>query len=75
MFARACDLAGGDQIEIELTEGARIKDVRRELLAQVPGLQPIAGSLLIAMNNCYASDELVVEPGAEIACFPPVSGG
>ncbi len=75
LFARACDLAGGDQIEIELTEGARIKDVRRELLVHAPGLQPIAGNLLIAMNNSYASDEAVVEPGVEIACFPPVSGG
>jgi len=75
LFARARDLAGGDMVEIELAEGARIGDVRRELLASIPGLQPLAGSLLIAMNNSYAADETMVEAGAEIACFPPVSGG
>lgn len=75
LFARARDLAGVDQIEIEIADGARIGEVRSELLNRFSGLQSLAGSLLIAMNNCYASDETIVETGAEIACFPPVSGG
>ena len=75
LFARARDLAGADQIEIEIADGARIGEVRSELLNRFSGLQSLAGSLLIAMNNCYASDETIVETGAEIACFPPVSGG
>jgi molybdopterin converting factor subunit 1 len=75
LFARARDLAGADQIEIEIADGARIGEVRSELLNRFSGLRSLAGSLLIAMNNCYASDETIVETGAEIACFPPVSGG
>lgn len=75
LFARARDLAGADHIEIEIADGARIGEVRSELLNRFSGLQSLAGSLLIAMNNRYASDETIVETGAEIACFPPVSGG
>lgn len=75
LFARAQELAGCDEIEIELSEGARIGDLRRELLSAVPKLSVLSGSLLIAMNNSYASDASIVEPNAEIACFPPVSGG
>ncbi len=75
LFARARELAGNDHVEIEIPDSARVGDVRRELLAQTPALRSLAGNLLIAVNNSYASDELEVVPGAEIACFPPVSGG
>ena len=75
LFARARDLAGGDSVEVEIPEGATVGEMRAALLAQVPALSPIAGSLFVAVNNSYASDETKIMAGAEVACFPPVSGG
>lgn len=75
LFARARDLAGAEKIEIELPDEARISDVRQGLLRFVPALAPLAQSLLFAVDNNYAADETLVPLNAEIACFPPVSGG
>jgi molybdopterin converting factor small subunit len=33
------------------------------------------GHTLISINQEYVFDEVVIPPGAEIALFPPVSGG
>lgn len=75
LFARASDLAGTHQVELSLPPEPCISDVRRVLVAQVPALQSLAGSLLIALNNKYAADKEKIPAGAEVACFPPVSGG
>ena len=38
-------------------------------------MQSLADMLLIAINNDYANDEVLIHTGDEVACFPPVSGG
>ena len=75
LFARAGDIAGRDRVEVELPPGARVADLRVCLLAAIPGLQQFAGTLFIAVNSSYAGDDMEIPEGAEIACFPPVSGG
>ncbi|MBL8850992.1 MAG: MoaD/ThiS family protein [Planctomycetaceae bacterium] len=75
LFARARDLAGGPVIELELPEGATVADVRTALLHARPQLQPLAASLHVAIGSDYAADDAAVPPGADVACFPPVSGG
>lgn len=75
LFARARDLAGADQVTLELPATGRVADVRRALTARFPQLSPLAPSLLVAVGNAYASDDVVLDPQAEVACFPPVSGG
>ena len=75
MFARARDLAGGPVVELELPDGARVSELRAALLLARPQLQPLAGSLHVAIGSEYAGDDAVVPVGAEVVCFPPVSGG
>lgn len=75
LFARARDLAGSPVVELELRDGATVADLRAALLESRPQLQPLAASLLVAVNSEYASDATVIERTAEVACFPPVSGG
>ena len=41
----------------------------------LPALQPLLPRLHVAINNDYAADSDPIPAGAEIACFPPVSGG
>ena len=75
LFAQARDLAGSETVEIELSDGATVADLRQTLVEKHPALERIAPSLLIAVNNDYAEDATEVPTGAEVACFPPVSGG
>lgn len=75
MFAKARDIVGADFAEIELPDGSRVRDLRAGLCERFPALSSIASSLHVAINNDYAGDETIVPADADIACFPPVSGG
>ncbi len=62
-------------LELELPESATAADLRVVLGEQVPALQPILSSLLIAVGNDYASPTTQVAGRTDLAVFPPVSGG
>ena len=74
LFALARDLAGTDALQVELPPQPRVADLRRALAEQVPSLAPLVKSLLVAVGNDYADDRAPLGD-AELACFPPVSGG
>jgi molybdopterin converting factor small subunit len=38
-------------------------------------LSPARNSMLVAVNREYAGDDQIIPAGAEVALFPPVSGG
>ena len=75
LFARARDLAGTENVTLELPESSRVSDLRTALCERCPNLRPIAASLLVSVGNDYAGDDVMIRPNEEIACFPPVSGG
>jgi molybdopterin converting factor subunit 1 len=75
LFARARDLAGAPQVTLELPEPGSVRDLRNALATDFPQLSPLVPNLLIAVNSEYVSDIDSLTDGAEIACFPPVSGG
>jgi molybdopterin converting factor small subunit len=75
LFAKARDLAGAEFVELELPEGARVGALRSELGRACPALAPLLPTLWIAVNLDYAGDDAIIPAPAEIACFPPVSGG
>lgn len=75
LFAVAKQAAGRDSIELELPPEAVIADVRRALVAAVPGLASAAKHLMFAVGTDYAADTKIVGPTDEVACIPPVSGG
>ena len=75
LFAGARELTGLEEIELELASAARVADVRHELRLQCPALSPLLQHALFAIDANYASDDVVVPDGADVACIPPVSGG
>jgi len=75
LFAVAKQMAGSESLQLELPERATVRDLRSALIERVPELERIAGNLMFAVSQQYASDEAVIPAGAEIACIPPVSGG
>ena len=75
LYARARELAGDERITVEVPEGARVDDLRRAMARAHPGLRSVAGSLLFAVDNEYASGDAVIDSITPVTCFPPVSGG
>lgn len=74
-FATLKDLAGTKETTLDLPEGAVVRDFKLLLVDLFPKLTPAMESALISINREYAFDEDVVPKGAEVALFPPVSGG
>ncbi len=75
LFASLRDLAGCDQIEVELPDGSSIEDLVAAIAVQHPDLADRLASTRVAMNERFSTAEEVIESGAELALIPPVSGG
>lgn len=76
-FASARELAGGaPEMVVPIgPEIATVQDLMELLIRQLPALGSQRYRLLAARNHRYATPATPVEPGDEIAFFPPVSGG
>jgi molybdopterin synthase catalytic subunit/molybdopterin converting factor small subunit len=74
-FANYKDLAGQSQLSLSVPPDCTIAQLRVVLGQAVPSLQPLLGSALFAVNQEFAFDDQLIPPAAEVACFPPVSGG
>jgi molybdopterin converting factor subunit 1 len=75
LFARARDLAGAGEIDVEVSPGATVGEVRRTLGETRPALRELLGRCAIAVDENFAGDDIVVTETSEIAVIPPVSGG
>ena len=74
-FATLHEQAGVRQLDLELEVGVTVQEFKRVLGEHLPSLQPTLGTCLTAINQEYAFPEDLIPTGAEIALFPPVSGG
>jgi sulfur-carrier protein len=75
LFAAARELAGGDTLEIDLPAGATVANLRETLMERLPRATDLLARSMFAIECDYASDDQRLQPSAEIACIPPVSGG
>ena len=74
-FATIRDRAGTKSIEMDIPADMTILELKEKLSTDYPNLKESLHSVLMTINREYAFDEAVVPPTAEIALFPPVSGG
>jgi molybdopterin converting factor subunit 1 len=75
LFATLKDRAGQDKIELNLTPPVTVATLLAAIAAQYPALHEALPSALVAVNQAFAFKDTAVQPGDEIAIFPPVSGG
>jgi len=74
-FATFKDLTGVKKIDVELEQGAKVADLKTQLILKYPGLEAGMSSVLVSVNREFAFDEDSIPEKAEVALFPPVSGG
>lgn len=74
-FANLKKLAGTGRESLEVEGPLTVQRLRRIIVEQHPGLAGALPSAVIAVNREFAFGEQPVPDGAEVAIFPPVSGG
>jgi molybdopterin synthase sulfur carrier subunit len=68
----------GAQDTVELPEGSTVAVLRDQLLERGGRYAEVLAptrAVRCAVNQAMASDTTVIEDGAEVAFFPPVTGG
>ncbi len=75
-FATLRTLTGLKSSELELPPESRVSDLKLMVAERFPQVAPaLVDTVLVSINREYADDEQIIPEGAEVALFPPVSGG
>ena len=74
-FAKLKELIGVPEIKLEIEKGLTIQDLKNRLVLEYPQLKDYLPIMLVSINQNFAFDSETILENAEIACFPPVSGG
>jgi molybdopterin converting factor subunit 1 len=74
-FATIRDRVGARSLEMDIPVDMNVQDLKEKLSSDYPGLKESMKSVLISINQEYSFDDAVIPMNAEIALFPPVSGG
>lgn len=72
-FGITRDILGSKEVNLEVP-GTQVIHLRNYLSRNYPALNDL-NSLLIAVNQNYAADDLELDQSDEIVLIPPVSGG
>lgn len=75
MFASLKERAGFSRKELELPAESRVRDLKQLLSQSLPNLAGTMENVIVAVNQQFAFDEDLIPDQAEVALFPPVSGG
>jgi molybdopterin converting factor small subunit len=75
LFAVAKELAGCDELSLELPISATIRDLSSAIVIVSPALARIVPHALWAVGAEYAGDDTSLTEQSEVALIPPVSGG
>lgn len=74
-FATLRDRVGVRSLELQIPAQTDIAGLKKLLIEQFPVLKGLSGHMLISVNHEYVFDDAIIPNDAEIALFPPVSGG
>lgn len=74
-FATLRDRAGMKSAEMQVPDGTTVRALVELIGVEYPNLKPSLPTALIAVNREYAGEDVVLPDNADVAFFPPVSGG
>lgn len=72
VFASYADAIGSDRATVALPDPPTVGALRAAIAALFPSMSPRP---LIAVNEAYATDDMMILAGDEVAVIPPVAGG
>ena len=75
LFASIKEYAGTNIISINIKDKSTVADLKQEIANHLPELKDLLPTALVSINHEFAFPEEKVPADAEIAIFPPVSGG
>jgi molybdopterin synthase catalytic subunit len=74
-FANLRELVGEKVTALEIPDGTNVKEFKDLIGEAYPSLIPSLGTTLVSVNKEFGFDEDIIPAEAEVALFPPVSGG
>ena len=74
-FATLRDRAGTKSMDLDIPQDMTVRGLKEKIAEEYPNLKESMKSVLVTIEREYAFDEAVIPPNAEMAMFPPVSGG
>jgi molybdopterin synthase catalytic subunit len=75
LFAVLRDRAGVSDWAIELPAGATAGTAAEAVRARFPAIADLTAKAALAVNFEYATADVALKDGDEVALIPPVSGG
>ena len=74
-FATLRDRAGIKSVELQIPPETNVAGFKSILIQKYPALTGLEGHMVVAINHEYVFDGAIIPDHAELALFPPVSGG
>ena len=74
-FALYREMAGAEELLVELPEGSRVADLVAHLRVAGSSLARLPAQPVVAVNMDYAPLSTALRDGDEVAFIPPVAGG
>jgi molybdopterin converting factor subunit 1 len=74
-FANLREIVGKKEVSIEVPEGTTVIEFKRLIGEKYPKLAKALETTLISINKEFGFDDEILPAEAQVALFPPVSGG
>ena len=74
-FSRLRDLAGVQEMELDVADSTTAADLLEILYARTPALRDWDQSILVAAGVEFVERDYVLQPKDQISIMPPVQGG
>lgn len=74
-FATLRDRSGEKSIEMDVPAETTVQGLKDLLVETYPGLRETMDTVVVSVNREFAFDGSTLPADAEVALFPPVSGG
>lgn len=74
-FALYREMAGAEELPVELPAGSRVADLVARLRQPGTALEQLPAQPVVAVNMDYAPLSTPLRDGDEVAFIPPVAGG
>jgi len=74
-YAQLRELSGVHELDLEIPQGATVRELLEKLYAQKPGLRAQDKSILVGAGLEFVDRNYQLKAGEEIAIMPPVQGG